>query len=66
MSFTPEMNRLSLDQAPPLAIPASFFLTAPVAILRYVLRGIQWQAGRIPAPAGKLCSATRAWSRRDS
>ncbi len=33
MSFTPDMNRLSLDQAPPLSIPASFFLTAPIAVM---------------------------------
>ncbi|MBW2713669.1 MAG: hypothetical protein JRC77_07955 [Deltaproteobacteria bacterium] len=30
MSFQPQMNRLSLDQAPPLSIPLSFFATAPV------------------------------------
>ncbi len=33
MSFLAGMNRLSLDQAPPLEIPATFFLTAPVAVI---------------------------------
>jgi len=29
----PGMNQLSLDQAPPLGIPATFFLTAPFAVM---------------------------------
>jgi len=29
----PDMNQLSLDQAPPLEIPATFFLTAPFAVM---------------------------------
>ncbi|MCP4924614.1 MAG: hypothetical protein GY916_01560 [Gammaproteobacteria bacterium] len=33
MSPLPDMNYLSLDQAPPLEIPAAFFLTAPFAVM---------------------------------
>lgn len=33
MSFSPEQQGLQLDQAPPLALPTSFFLTVPVAMV---------------------------------
>ncbi len=33
MSISPDMRSLSLDQAPPLEIPAAFFLTAPFAVM---------------------------------
>ena len=33
MSLSPEMEGLSLDQAPPLSIPMSFFVTAPLFLV---------------------------------
>ena len=50
MSFDQGMRGLSLDQAPPLAIPMSFFLTAPLALCA---------AGGVVAAAGTTPLASR-------
>ena len=50
MSLDPGMRGLSLEQAPPLSIPMSFFLTAPVALVA---------AGVVVATSGPVTLATR-------
>lgn len=50
MTIDPGMRGLSLEQAPPLSIPMSFFLTAPLAFVA---------AGIVVATSGPVTLATR-------
>ena len=57
MSFDQGMRGLSLDQAPPLAVPMSFFLTAPLSLCA---AGVVIASAGTTALASRLATATAA------